>query len=169
MNTSALLVGLEQLLTPYHTPYYVTAADEIMEKVQLQVFPTAVITNTRNSKHIGEHWVAFYIISPTQTEWFCSFGSALWDYPEIKFPTHAIKIIKQNCFALQSETTNTCGLWAMRFISERAQGHSFEKFLSSFGCNRGYNDWKLMQWSKKTFEFYTPAKIYDKSVTIRYV
>ena len=140
MNTNAIIVGLQQLLRPYQIPYYVTAADEIMEKVELNVFPVAVITNTRKSTHAGDHWTAFFIISRTKAEWFCSFGAALRDYPEIQFPTKQIKIVKQNCNALQGEDTNTCGLWSMKFIHERAQGHSYEAFLAQFGSNRKYND-----------------------------
>ena len=160
MNTSSLEHALETLVGN-KIPWFVVAADEAVEAVLLKKFPIIVIQNTRKRSHEGEHWICWFILSHTCAEVMDSFGLAIRNYPEVLPPVKLV--VKENCRQLQSDKSNYCGLWCLRFAYERSLGHSFEHFISLFSSNKLYNEWKLLHWTFKHLPMFKPDKKYKKN------
>ena len=161
MNTSALSVALSQLLGP-NANYVVCAADTAEQVIEMNRFPIYCIQNTDPISSPGQHWIAWIIHSKTKAEMFDSFGAPWWSYPAVRIPVKYVT--EENRIQLQSDESNYCGLWCLRYLHDRYQGRSYRQFLSQFGKNFMYNDFKILKWSQKALFMFNPSTIYDKSL-----
>ena len=161
MNTSALTTALSQLLGR-NANYLVCAADTAEEVIETDRFPIYVIQNTDPISQPGQHWIAWIIHSKTHAEMFDSFGAAWWSYPALRIPVKYVT--EENCRQLQSDESNYCGLWCLRYLHDRYHGCTYSQFLAQFGHNVMYNDFKVMKWSKKALFMFNPSTIYNKSL-----
>lgn len=99
-------------------------------------FPICFIANTDPSYLPGQHWVAYYFTSPTDYEFFDSYGlhPSLYSMPYTS-PTHF------NTVPLQSLKSAVCGQFCLYFLETRCRGVKFPNFLHSFSrCNLLWND-----------------------------
>ena len=103
------------------------------------------------SSSSGEHWIAWNILSPVETEYFDSYGQAWEDYPHLVLPT--TRLVEENCMQLQSDVSYLCGQYCLLFIYQRSRGVSYEDFLKDFNSDPSYNDWVVSTFVKKLLTF----------------
>jgi Ulp1 family protease len=88
----------------------------------------------------GSHWFAIFIPRTGPIEYFDSFGFK----PQNKEVYHFIKMNgKQwiyNSMQIQSNESDTCGLFCIIFIALRSRNHSFKQFPRMFKENKFLNE-----------------------------
>jgi hypothetical protein len=152
LSTDQLLRALDLLFrkASIQTEYVVVAADELDEALtkmrddheggDLQ-YPIVVIQNTDTSDQDGRHWVAWNVLSPTDAEWFDSYGYSVYQYPNIQHP--APHIVRENCISLQSGRSFLCGGYSLWFVYCRSLGITYKKFIDLFSSSVFRNDRKV--------------------------
>ena len=81
-------------------------------------YPSAYVANTDPSSLPGQHWVAFYHLSPTHLEFFDSYGCPPDDYHFPIPPT--ITQIDINSNQIQSNNSSDCGQYCIFYLYQRA-------------------------------------------------
>jgi len=140
MNTGALKKDMKLLVG--NIPYFVVAADE---SVDFDIFPYFVIQNTDTKYEPGSHWITWYVLSQRRCEYFDSFGYPFYHYPNLKCPSDYI--VCDNTRQLQSDDSNYCGVWSLRYAYDRSRGISCHNFIRQWGNNPYCNDSKLINWA----------------------
>lgn len=99
-------------------------------------FPTCCIVNTDISSKPGQHWVAYYLNSPSDYEFFDSFGLTPAHYQfKLNFPE------KLNSTSFQSDFSNTCGQFCLYYLHQKSLGFSLNDIITSFSkLNLRWND-----------------------------
>jgi hypothetical protein len=105
----------------------VYALDQI--PVTLTRYPCAYVANTDPISRPGQHWTAFYHVSPTQLEFFDSYGSPPHDY-EFPIPPD-LTSLRYNSYPLQTLTSSVCGQYCIFYLYQRAHGVSLLDVVSS--------------------------------------
>lgn len=108
----------------------------------------AFIVNSDKGSRPGEHWLAFLSLSGGNTlEFFDSYGLPMSDYPNIRahMPTHLLsRVRKRNTYCLQSLNSASCGEYCILFLTCRAHGTTFDRFVtdlkSTFSNDRRARD-----------------------------
>lgn len=113
---------------------------------------TGMIINYDSHKSPGSHWVAIWVKSDGNVEFFDSFG-----LPPIKtsLKQYLYSIsnnITYNQNKLQSFSANTCGLWCVLFLISRVRNVSLQSFVSAFEQESEQNDETLLQLIKKIYK-----------------
>lgn len=102
--------------------------------------PCAFVVNTEESTKRGLHWFAIFVPRTGPIEYFDSFGFK----PQNKEVYHFIKMNgKQwihNSRQIQSNESNTCGLFCIIFIALRSKNYNFKQFLRMFKENKLFNE-----------------------------
>jgi len=137
MNTTALEKALYLLLRYSNTSYYVIAANEI-NTVKYSKFPIAIIQNTDPIGKAGKHWLAYWIESEDDCEYFDSFGNPVTKYIHVTSPNY--EIVKENCTVLQSAHSQVCGFHCLFFLCHRSLGIPYENILDKYTARVRYND-----------------------------
>jgi hypothetical protein len=88
-------------------PIFVVAADTLYKDVKFDKYPIAIVQNTSSINDEGEHWIAWYVLSETEVEYFDSYGSHVDTYVNIDKPK--MEIVRENCKCLQSLYSYVCG------------------------------------------------------------
>ena len=83
-------------------------------------YPSAYVANTDPSSLSGEHWVAFYHLSPSHLEFFDSYGCPTDDY-NIPIPP-TITQIDINSHQIQSNNSSDCSQYCIFYLYQRAHG-----------------------------------------------
>ena len=156
MNTSALYTALGELIGN-KIPYYVVAADTA-DEIALDTYPTIVIQNTDLFKDDGQHWLAWYVLSPQRCEFWDSYGLPFYHYKQVRFPVKYI--VRENCEKIQADDSRFCGLYCLNFVYERSVGLSYSLFLSKYSKNLHCNDVITYDWSKRMLPHMDLEKIY---------
>lgn len=111
-------------------------------------YPYALVYNTDPGHMPGSHWVAVYVETPENVDYFDSFGMppsgeiARW---LSKFP----KVRRLN-FPVQPDLSILCGYYCLFFIYFRCLGNTFGTVVIKFSrSNRVYNDRMIVSWFKK--------------------
>jgi hypothetical protein len=110
---------------------YVLASNE-WNKVSWHKYPIAIIQNDMPSTSAGYHWIAWYITEKNlvvSVEFFDSYGNSP-GYYNLQVPFN--KVNSENCLALQHDSSDICGLYALYFLYHRFQGYSYAKILEKF-------------------------------------
>jgi len=123
-------------------PFYIFSADNMWENVNnVNKFPICIIQNTDRKKGPGQHWIAWWVISHTETEYFDSYGSSVCNYRYVIKPTK--NILKENCTVLQSSRSYLCGAYCIYYLYLRALGKSYENIMDNFTHQVLSNDYKI--------------------------
>jgi hypothetical protein len=99
----------------------VYAADSVPSVLEC---PSCLVVNTDPARRPGEHWVAYYAKTPTDVEFFDSYGLPVDAYPHIRLP---YKITKQNVVSLQAMDSIACGHFCIYYLCMRAQGITLDR------------------------------------------
>ena len=101
---------------------------------------TGVIINTDASTGPGKHWVAVYN-GPTHAVYFDSFGLPPLHKDIIQFLDRiSPSMWGHNTITFQSESTNTCGLYCLYFLTNYFNGGDFINFRKIFNFKQTKND-----------------------------
>lgn len=140
MNTQQLKEVLKKDPVAYAKFCGVYAENTLPRRVTS--FPSGYIANTDPDKQPGRHWVAFYLSSPQQGEFFDSYG-----HPPQVYSSHFVKFLDQNVQEwtfnnkqLQSNFTNVCGDYCIFYLLHRARGVSMNSIVNLFSSNKERND-----------------------------
>ena len=103
----------------------VFSADTIPHSISR--YPCSFVCNNKRSTHPGEHWLAFYLPSPTTIECFDSFGrkqnGLVGEY------LRKFKNVYQNSIPLQFMYEISCGPFVIFFIFKRSMGVPFHQII----------------------------------------
>ena len=131
MNTSQIEFILKRLVAPPFKFLGVFARDKIPH---VRSFPSCFVSNTRDSNHHGEHWVAFIYHSPSSVEFFDSYAlppSAYGFNIQASILSHK---------TLQALSSSVCGEYCILYLFCRSHGVSLTRFLSKFSSDLHWND-----------------------------
>ncbi len=114
--------------------------DLLPEKVNFR--PAALVLNTDTSDKPGTHWVAIFLTTNGDGEYFDSFG-----FPPLTSDIE--RFMENNC--INGWTTNnitfqtpalssTCGHYCILYLTHRCRGMSFQQFIAKFSRNTFLND-----------------------------
>ena len=108
----------------------------------LDVYPCGLIANTDPKGKPGKHWVAFYLSSPYEGEFFDSYG-----YPPSFYSSHYVSFLNRNAKEwsfnhkeLQSTWSRVCGQYCIFYFLHRARGVSLSTIVNIFSSNKECND-----------------------------
>lgn len=118
--------------------YNVIPSDEL-KHYQEAPYPLALIVNSKDSSHPGEHWLGLYSKDGAVT-FFCSYGLGLDFYGKDFEEFGKDKYIIQNKTSLQSPDSNVCGKYALYFISMMLRGCNLNTVYCGFSDNVRKND-----------------------------
>lgn len=111
----------------------VCARDEIAGVVkkadQDDAFPLCLISNTDTSKGDGEHWVALYLHSMHECEFFDSYGCNPSVY-HIDIPCKHYHLANKR--TLQSQLSSVCGHYCLFYLSYRSRGFHSDRIFHCF-------------------------------------
>jgi hypothetical protein len=96
---------------------------------EVQSYPYAYVLNTDYSVGPGIHWVALFVLSEDQAEYFDSFGMPPNDC--IKKFLEKFQIIKRSTIRLQAYSSSVCGQYCIYFMIRRCAGERFEKIINT--------------------------------------
>lgn len=154
MNTTTLrcIVHCDLLLSQQVVGIF--AADEIPK--QLYSFPSGLIINSDKSSGPGTHWLAFYLTSQFEVEFFDSYGYPITYYlkhiPDLINRDYSTKL-KYNERRLQSYDSNACGHYCIFYLMNRCRGVSMDNIVGEFSDNYIINDTYVIDVIKSTFPF----------------
>jgi len=137
MNTYELL-SILKCICKRKIVYNVIPSDRLVDYENL-TSPFALIVNTKDSSHPGEHWVAIHSHGRT-VSFFCSYGMGIEAYGKYFEQFAKDKLIIQNYVPLQSVNSNVCGKYALYFISNLVSGKKLTSIYCGFSRNFGKND-----------------------------
>lgn len=127
----------------------VFSRDSLPKKVDN--YPCTLIINTDTKNLPGKHWIAIYISSFKEGEFFDSFGCeppqdvALWMN---KFTN---KWKKLNSVRLQNPLSTTCGKFVLLFVNERPIVNNYSSIRNRFVKDTVTNDDIVNQYFQKHF------------------
>lgn len=110
-------------------------------------YPLCYVVNTAPSTSSGEHWVAYYLTSPSSIEFFDSYGEPPSTY-SLDFH-HSVT--NYNSRRLQSFSSTVCGHYCIMYLISRSRRLSLGNFLSHFSSNYSDNDRKVGSFIKTNF------------------
>lgn len=114
-------------------------------------YPCTLIINTDTKNLPGKHWVAIYISSFKEGEYFDSFGCeppqdvALW------MNKFTIKWNKLHSVRLQNPLSTACGKYVLFFVNERPLVNNYSVMKSVFTADTVVNDDYVKQYFEKNF------------------
>ena len=120
MNSAELSCILERALYESDCKFLgVFAADRIPQHITS--FPCCLVANTDPANKPGEHWVAYYCATPSNVEFFYSYGLSWKSHKHLCFPIVPTKV-NRVCF--QSPLAVACGHYCIYFLCNRAFGRT---------------------------------------------
>jgi hypothetical protein len=122
-TTTQLKTILEKIRVSESTFGGIFARDTLPNFQTITTFPTYLIVNTDNSDGAGLHWVSLYFSSPSQLEFFDSFGLQPRVYGFEFIPT------SYNTKRLKSDNTTVCGQYCIFHIYYRLRGYTLDSLL----------------------------------------
>jgi hypothetical protein len=84
--------------------------------------PCCMVINTGVSGTAGEHWVAVYVTSPTEADYFDSLGDWPPPSPHIDAFLRRFAHINHAPCPVQSDRSSACGKHVIYFLHRRCQG-----------------------------------------------
>ena len=120
---------------------------------QIKTFPSALVANTQPSTKSGEHWVAFYFISPSQAEYFCSYGRP----PTVSAFKQLLRGYNwaNNQKRVQGNFSSVCGQYCIYYLLKRCKGLSMAEITHQFSDNYEENDELIKCYINDTFDLDT--------------
>ena len=147
MNTDQLNFILKEILNANKVNFLgVFAQDQVPLVDSSFSFPLCFVSNTHPSSKPGEHWVAFYYLSPSSAEFFDSYGMHPSLYGFSLAPMH------MNHRSLQSLSSNVCGQYCIYYLYHRSRGKTLAQIVSSFSSHdQAWNDNSVARFVCKHF------------------
>jgi len=130
-------------------PFYIFAADTMWENVTKTSrisYPIAIIQNTDKISQRGKHWLAWFVLSATESEFFDSYGNSIRKYKYVQKPTKLI--VLENCISIQSPTSYLCGPYCIYYIYLRSLGIPYSTIMDTFTQSVSSNDFKIEQFMR---------------------
>ena len=115
-------------------------------------YPCSLIINTDTKNLPGKHWVAVYISSYKEGEYFDSFGRepsqdiALW------LNKFTIKWKKVNSVILQNPLSTSCGQFVLFYVNEQSLVRSHFYIVNKFHADTFSNEQFVKHYYQQTFE-----------------
>ena len=125
----------------------VFARDEI--STVINNYPACFVANTDPSSEPGTHWVAFYLESPTKSEFFDSYGL----HPIAYGFTH--QVTSYNHTQFQTIHSTVCGHYCILFLYSRSLCSCVIDTLFS-KTNLDWNDKQVTKWVRSLSQSKTP-------------
>lgn len=123
----------------------------------IREYPACFIVNVDPAYASGSHWLACYLSSPRDLEFFDSFGRGpsrfegpIWNYVR-RFP-----YVNYNEVILQSNTSAVCGQYCIYYVYSKCRGYSLNDMLLSFVSDPLYNDRNVYQFVARHFRVRAP-------------
>ena len=125
MNT----LQLQQILNddPWVSNGYVCSIDKLPQSIT--DYPLSLIINTDESDQPGEHWIAVYIVSPKEAEFFDSYGHEPCYMDDRLCHFLSNYNVLYNSQPFQGPLSVVCGHYCVLFILHRSRGVSFYDIL----------------------------------------
>ncbi len=151
MNTNQVRHALEQDAFTCKMLCGVFPSDKLLQT--LEKYPCRFVANTDPSGKPGTHWVAFYIPSEGEGEFFDSYGQPPSFYRDsfADFLNKHSYEWKFNTHKLQSVWSDVCKQYCIFYLSHRARGFSMNKIAQLFNDNTMLNDTSVSQFVKNNF------------------
>lgn len=141
---------------------------DYLTKIRKRSYPFGVIVNTSKApdKDGGTHWVAVWLQSGKQAEFFDSFGkTAIFYGVEIhdfimRMAPQCEGKYKENYTQLQHPSSDLCGLFSLYYLYHKCRGFAMRRIIFSFTYpeNLKSNDALLRKFSIKALHFSKNAR-----------
>jgi len=118
-----------QITSPHYLGCF--ASDEILNINPMNLpFPQSMVVNFDPSDSKGSHWVAIFVNSPNNVDYYDSLG--IW--PPLnnnitKFLSQ-FKLIRFNPYAFQNQNAKNCGKHTIFFLYNRSNRKSLDQILN---------------------------------------
>jgi hypothetical protein len=153
MNTAQLQRVLSQ--NTFTKKYFLDVFPSDQLPMQITKFPTCFIANVDSSGESGSHWLAFYISTAHNIEFFDSYGNAPTFFEgDISDYVSSFPNVKYNPQMLQSNATAVCGQYCIYYLYTKCRGRTLKDFLSSFINKHICNDLRVYNFVAKRFHVY---------------
>lgn len=119
-------------------------------------YPACFVANASSSRSRGSHWLAFYAASPTELEFFDSYGNspAYFGGPLSEF-AKGFQQVNFNPLTLQSDTTAVCGQYCVYYLLCKCRGQTLKEILLPFVHKNICNDIRVYNYISKRFHVRT--------------
>lgn len=131
----------------------VFASDKLPRRIKR--YPACFVCNVDKSSKPGSHWIAFFITSPDEAEFFDSFGNEPYFFqgPISNYVTYFSKVV-YNPFVLQTNVSAVCGQYCIFYLYSRCQGKTLKHVLSHFVTENLSNDRRVYNFVAKRFHVF---------------
>jgi len=128
----------------------VYASDQLPSRISK--YPACFVANIDPSTQAGSHWVAFYVVSPKELEFFDSYGHSpqYFKGPLADF-SFKFKHVTYNSVPVQSNKTAVCGQYCVYYLICKCRGQSLNDIMSSFVTKNIANDIRVYNYVSKRF------------------
>lgn len=133
-------------------------SDQLPRKIHH--YPACFVCNVDKSTEPGTHWVAFYIPSPVELEFFDSYGNdpTFFQGPISNYVSRFQQVMF-NPIRLQSYVTAVCGQFCIFYLYAKCRGKTLKRILSEFVTDNLCNDHRVYNFIAKRFR--THANFYQ--------
>jgi hypothetical protein len=147
MNTGEILGTLQCICRGKRIAFDCIPSDWL-QQYRYSPYPYALVVNSKDSSHEGEHWLALYSKNKI-TIFFCSYGLGIEAYGKYfeEFATN--KVVIQNKIPLQSLNTKVCGEYALYFLTKMMKGSRLNSVYCGFSRNTRSNDFIVSNFVNK--------------------
>ena len=123
--------------------------------VRIVHYPACFVCNVDSSTESGSHWLAFFLSSPDEGEFFDSYGNVprYFKGPISEFASRYSRM-NYNPLILQSSITAVCGQYCVYYLYSRCRGQTLQKILSNFVTKNVCNDRLVYNFVAKRFGVY---------------
>lgn len=122
---------------------------------KIERYPACFVCNADKSTEPGSHWIAFYLTSPKEAEFFDSYGNnpSYFKGPISNYASHFSQVTF-NPLRLQSHVTAVCGQFCVFYIFSRCEGKTLKHFLNEFVSENICNDHRVYNFVAKRYRIY---------------
>lgn len=131
----------------------ILASDELPKR--FNYFPVSFIVNTDKGINPGKHWVAIYISSSIEGEFFDSYGNSPSYYSnefENFFDKHGLKMT-YNQKRLQGYDSSVCGQYCIYYLMQSCRGMNMKSVVKPFTQNYSNNDQFVFSYVNQIFPY----------------
>lgn len=111
--------------------------------------PFALVCNTDPSTKPGEHWVAMFVTSSGQGEYFDSYGISPLRVEFKTFLQKKCTRFRWNKIRFQSDSTSVCGQYCIFYLLLRSGGLSIEEIAAKLPKDEFVSDCFVSEWVNK--------------------
>lgn len=115
------------------------------------------VSNTDVMSLPGSHWVSFWV-NKDSLEFYDSYGQMPGYYGEHfdKYVRDARKTLIYNAYAVQSDYSEVCGLYAMFYLLKKSRNCSMKDIVNTFSDSQDVNDSFILELMSTYFDCCIP-------------